>query len=233
MVGASQFFDDSEYKYPKPLIEINGKTIIELVINNLSSTRDANFIFVVNEDDCKKHHLDNVLSIVTDHNCHVVKISKQTKGAACSVLMAIDKIAGEKPLIIANSDQVLDVDFNSVIAKLDQADAGVITFNSIHPKWSFVKLNNDEVIETAEKKPLSKEAIAGFYYFSQGDFFIESAFSMIKKDASVDGLFYVSPVFNEMILKGKKVKRVNIDSKQYHSFYSPQKIKEYERLVSC
>ena len=61
MVGASQFFDDSEYKYPKPLIEINSKTIIELVVNNLSSISGANFIFIVNEDDCKKYHLDNVL----------------------------------------------------------------------------------------------------------------------------------------------------------------------------
>lgn len=235
MVGSSQFFDEAEYKYPKPLIEINGKTMIELFLENFSKfSKDVNFIFIVNDDDCRKHHLDNVLNLLTDHKCQIIRIAKETKGAACSVLMAIQSIQGETRLIIANSDQILDIDFNHIIETFKDCDAGVVTFNSVHPKWSYVKLNNKGfVIESAEKKPLSNHAIAGFYYFATGDIFIESAFDMIKKDASVNGLYYISPVFNELVLKNKKVKTFKIDSGQYHSFYNPQKIKDYERIVEC
>ncbi|WP_320820882.1 glycosyltransferase family 2 protein [Thalassolituus sp.] len=231
MVGSSQFFDDATYKYPKPLLEINGKTMIELFIDNFRKIfQNINFIFVVNEEDCRKFHLDNILNILTENNCEVIKISNQTKGAACSVLMAIKSINNDLPLIISNSDQILDVDFSDVISSFRDVDAGVITFDSVHPRWSYVREDGKGgVVETAEKKPLSNKAIAGFYYFSKGVDFVNSAFEMIKKDASIDRNYYISPVFNELVLSNKKIKSFHIETGKYHTFYTPQKIEEYER----
>lgn len=233
LVGSSQFFDDIQYKYPKPLIEVAGRTMIELFLQNFQEVdKDIHYIFIVNESDCRKYHLDNILNILTCHRCDIVKIAAETKGAACSVLMAIEQINNNNSLIIANADQYIDVSICDVIDSFNDSDAGVITFESIHPRWSYVKLDKkNKIIETAEKKPLSNMAIAGFYYFRSGTYFIEAAMNMIKKDATVEGQFYISPVFNELVLKNKKLDIYHIKSEKYHTFYSPQKIKEYEDTI--
>jgi len=235
LVGSSQFFDDAQYKFPKPLIEINGKTMIELFLQNFKEVeRDTHFIFILNDDDCRKFHLDNILNILTSHECEIIKIGSPTKGAACSVLMAIESINNDTPLIIANADQYLDISLNDAIKSLETNDAGVITFESIHPRWSYVKLNeNNEIVETAEKNPISNHAIAGLYYFSKGKEFVQAAMNVIKKDTSVNGQYYISPVFNELVLKNKKLGVYTISNSKYHTFYNPQKIKDYERLMQC
>jgi NDP-sugar pyrophosphorylase family protein len=234
LAGKSIFFNDSEYIYPKPLIEINNKTMIQLVIENLSLIKsDKRFIFILNRQDCTKYHLDDVLSLLTDKKCDIIVLEKETKGAACSVLMAIDKINNGEPLIIANADQLFDIDLNKVLDTFDKnsVDAGVICFEAVHPRWSFVRLNEkNKIIETAEKRPISKNAIAGFYYFKQGKDFVAAAMGSIRKDANVDGLYYISPTFNELVLSSKNLEIFSIPKEKYHTFYTPQKIKEYEEL---
>lgn len=235
LAGKNQFFSENEYPFPKPLIEFNGKTMIEHIIDNFSSIqKEKQFIFIVNSEDCKKYHLDNVLNILTNHTCKIIKLDNETKGAACSAMMAVEYIDNDTPLIISNADQLFDICLDEVILNFDDSDAGVITFESIHPRWSYVRLDSEnKVTETAEKRPISKSAIAGFYYFKNGKDFITSSSKMIKKDASVNGLYYVSPVLNEMVLENKTINIFQIANSKYHTFYTPQKIKEYERLMSC
>lgn len=235
LAGKNQYFSETEYPFPKPLIEFNGKTMIEHIIDNFSSIKkEKQFIFIVNSEDCKKYHLDNVLNILTNHTCKIIKLENETKGAACSAMMAIEHIDNDTPLIISNADQLFDICLDEVINTFESSDAGVITFESIHPRWSYVRLDNEnKVTETAEKRPISKSAIAGFYYFKNGKDFISSSSKMIKKDASVNGLYYVSPVLNEMVLENKTINIFKIENEKYHTFYTPQKIKEFERLMSC
>lgn len=235
LAGKNQFFPEAEYPFPKPLIEFNGKTMIEHIMDNFSSIqKEKQFIFIVNSEDCKKYHLDNVLNILTNQTCKIIKLDNETKGAACSAMMAVEYIDNETPLIISNADQLFDIDLDEVILSFNNRDAGVITFESIHPRWSYVRLDNEnKVTETAEKRPISKSAIAGFYYFKKGSDFITSSSKMIKKDASVNGLYYIAPTLNEMVLENKTISIFKIENDKYHTFYTPQKIKEYERLISC
>lgn len=235
LAGKNQFFSENEYPFPKPLIEFNGKTMIEHIIDNFNSIKkEKQFIFIVNSEDCKKYHLDNVLNILTNHTCKIIKLDNETKGAACSAMMAVEYIDNDKSIIISNADQLFDICLDEVINSFSNSDAGVITFESIHPRWSYVRLNETNfVTETAEKRPISKNAIAGFYYFKKGSDFISSSSRMIKKDASLNGLYYISPVLNEMVLDNKTINIFKIENSKYHTFYTPQKIKEYERLTSC
>ncbi len=235
LAGANQFFNESEYPYPKPLIEINNKTMIEHVIENYNSIKiEKQFIFIVNSEDCKKYHLDNILNLLTNYTCKIIRIDNATKGAACSAMMAIEYINNDIPLIIANADQIFDDSLEDIISNFKDVDGGVVSFDSIHPRWSYARVDDvNNIIEMAEKRPLSKHAIAGFYYFKNGRDFINSAMSMIQKDASINGLYYISPTFNEMVLQNKKLIIVKIDNDKYHTFYTPQKIQEYERLVQC
>lgn len=235
LAGRNQFFSEDDYPFPRPLIEFCGKTMIEHVIHNLNQIQcEKNYIFIVHDSDCKKFYLDNVLNLLTEYNCKIVKLRHETKGAACSVMMAVDSVNNDQPLIISNADQLFNVDLQNIITQFESADAGVITFNSIHPRWSYVRADNQSnyVIEASEKRPISTHAIAGFYYFKQGQDFIKSAAQMIKKDVNVDGKYYVAPSLNEMILERKNILMHEIDASQYHTFYSPQKIKEYERIMT-
>lgn len=236
MGGKSQFFDSPEYPFPFPLIEIFDRSIIEMVIENLNGIKEEkHFIFVVNESDCIKYHIDNVLNLLTTNQCDIIRLTGETKGATCSALFAIELIDNDIPLIIANSDQVIDEDIGKIIKyfKENNADAGVICFESVHPRWSYVRTDAEgKITETAEKRPLSKNAIAGFYYFKHGENFVHAAMQSIKKDCHVNGKYYIAPTLNELILENKRLLIYKLDNSKYHTFYSPQKIKDYEQKIS-
>lgn len=235
-IGAkSTFFDSPEYPFAKPLIEIGGKSMVQLAVENLNTIdREKKFIFVVRTEDCSKYHLDNVLKLVTDENCEIVRLRGDTAGAACSALMAIEHIDNDEPLVISNSDQIIEEDLNHILNHFEfrNLDAAVICFETIHPRWSYVKLDSiGKIVESAEKKPLSKLAIAGFYYFRKGHYFVSAAMENIKKNASVDGVFYIAPTLNEMVLKNMNLETYIISNENYHTFYMPQKIKDYEQSI--
>lgn len=229
--ASSQFFESAEYPYPKPLVEIVGKPMIQHVIENLSCIRaEKRFIFILRDEDCVRHHLDSTVRLLAGRDAIIIKLQHETKGAACSALLAIDFIANKDPLVIANGDQLFDVDLDTYLARFshDKADAGCLYFESVHPRWSYVLMEGADIVETAEKRPISRMAVAGFYYFSHGAYFVEAAKSMIRMDASVNGQFYIAPVLNEMVLGNRKLRAYAVPDDAYHTFYSPQKIEEYE-----
>lgn len=227
-MGNSMFFKD--YLFPKLMCEVKGETILEKVIHNYCSIEDKKYIVMLSDKECNEFHLDKSVKLLTGKNGKVFTINNQTKGALCTCLLAIEMINNDIPLVIANCDQILDVNYNDIINYFcdNNYDAGVITFPSVHPRWSYVRIDNSAVVEVAEKRPLSHQAVAGFYYFRKGRDFIECAQKVILKDGSVNGTYYVSSSLNEMILMGKTVGFYEIGKEQYHSFYSPEKIREYE-----
>lgn len=226
-MGTSTFFKDSYF--PKSLVEINGKTMLEMVIENYDNLVPKNYIFVFSEYDCKKFHVDESAKILSSSS-HVISLSNQTAGALCTCLMSLEYINNDTPLIIANSDQIIETDYREIIEYFQkiEADAGIITFPNIHPRWSYVRKSGDLVIEMAEKRPFSKNAVAGFYYFKRGEDFVQAAKNALLKQSNLEGKYYISASINELILMGKKVGYFDIRKDQYRSFYSPAKIKEYE-----
>jgi dTDP-glucose pyrophosphorylase len=231
LAGSSDLFINAGYHYPKPLIELNGKTMIELVIENPSKiNRKYQYVFIIKEEDVVKFHLDNTLKLLCP-GCEIVKLKKSTKGGLCSVIMAIDKVVKEDSLLILNGDQIIDIDFNEVDGywKQEKVAAGIVTFNSVHPRWSYARLENGDVVQTAEKNPISNQSIAGYYYFEKAGDFFEASFECIKNQVQCEGNYYISPVINQYVLHNKKVKNYSINKDAYHSFYSPQMLLEYER----
>ena len=233
-IASNKLHDENEiFQYPLPLIEILGKSIIEYSLEGLKNIDDvAKFIFILKEEDCNKYHFDNSLKLIIP-DCSIVKLKSQTKGAVCSILMAIDLLDKDSEMLIINYDQFLDYKIDKIINyfRCRNADGGLLTFKSIHPRWSFARVIGDDVLETAEKNPISNFAIAGFYYFKKASDFIEGAFNIIRYDEKYNNYFYTSSVFNQMILKNKVVKNYTIPLSVYYSFYSPQKIKEFEHYL--
>lgn len=236
MLGNNKFENNNEYQYPKPLIEIMNKPLIERSLDSLRMIPgEKRFIFIVNTADCQSYSLDNVLRLVAEPTSVIIPLEKETGGAVCSTLMAIDYIDNNDPLIVVNSDQIIDHDLDKIMFDFvnRELDAGIICFDSVYPRWSYIRLDDDDnVIETSEKRPISRNAIAGFYYFKKGGLFVTSAMQAIERDASTDGRYYLSSTFNELILEGRKIGYYRIANSDYYNFHSPQVLKEYEKKLA-
>jgi len=225
MAGSGSRFKEAGYTFPKPLIDINNKPMIQVVVENLNV--DANFIFVVQKEHRQKYNLDSLLNLISP-NCKIVETDGITQGAACTALLAKEYINNDSPLFFANSDQYVEWDSTEFMYKMNESDAdgGIVTFESTHPKWSFVRLNeNNNVIEVAEKNPISNIATVGFYYWKNGSDFVKYAEQMIEKNIRVNNEFYVCPVFNEAIKDGKKIK--NFNAEKMYGLGTPEDLKNF------
>jgi dTDP-glucose pyrophosphorylase len=211
MAGDGSRFKNAGYTFPKPIIEINNKPMIQLVVENLNIK--ANFIYIVKKEHYEKYNLKYLLNLITP-NCKIVQVDKLTEGAACTTLLAKEYINDDKHLIIANSDQFMEWNSNSFYYSVneDVSDGYILTFKATHPKWSFVKLNEEGfVTEVAEKKPISDIATVGIYFWRKGSDYVKYAEQMIQKNIRVNNEFYTAPVFNEAILDNKKIKIFNVE----------------------
>jgi beta-phosphoglucomutase-like phosphatase (HAD superfamily)/dTDP-glucose pyrophosphorylase len=210
MAGNGSRFSQAGYTFPKPLIEVHGKPMIQVVVENLAV--DANFIFVVQKSHREKYNLDSMLSLICP-SCKIVEVNSVTEGAACTVLLAKEFIDNDESLVIANSDQFIEWNSLEFFYKMNEQnlDAGIVSFRATHPKWSYAKVDDDGfVTEVAEKNPISDIATVGVYYWKHGKDFVKYAESMISKDIRVNNEFYVCPVFNEALLGGLKIKTFDI-----------------------
>jgi len=210
MAGAGSRFSAAGYTFPKPLIDVNGKPMIQMVVENLNI--DANFVFVVQKEHREKYNLDTLLNLIAP-NCKVVEVDGLTEGAACTALLAKEFINSDAPLFFANSDQFVEWDSNEFFYKMNETDAdgGIVTFKATHPKWSFAKIDdNGIVIEVAEKNPISDLATVGFYYWKHGSDFVKYAEQMIANNVRVNNEFYVCPVFNQAIDGGKVIRTFDV-----------------------
>ena len=206
MAGLGSRFAQKGYTFPKPLIDVRGKPMIQVVVDNLNI--DANYIFVVQKEHYEKYNLNHFLNLIKS-DCTIVQIDGITEGAACTTLLAKEFIDNDNPLLIANSDQYIEWNSNEAMYSFsnNDIDGGMLVFNAVHPKWSFAKLDENGFIEkVAEKDPISDIASVGVYYWSKGSDYVKYANKMIEKNIRVNNEFYVCPVINEAISDGKKFK---------------------------
>jgi HAD superfamily hydrolase (TIGR01509 family) len=209
MAGAGSRFEQAGYTFPKPLIEVKGKPMIQVVVENLNL--EANYIYVVQKAHRQKYNLDTLLNLITP-GCKIVETEGLTEGAACTALLAKEFIDNDAPLFFANSDQFVEWDSNEFMYKMNEtnADGGIVSFTATHPKWSFAKVDeNGLVTEVAEKNPISDIATVGYYYWKYGSDFVKYAEQMIEKNIRVNNEFYVCPVFNQAIEDCKQIRTFN------------------------
>jgi dTDP-glucose pyrophosphorylase len=211
MAGAGSRFSKAGYTFPKPLINVRNKPMIQVVMENLNV--DANFIYVVQKEHYDKYNLESVLNVITP-DCSIIQIEGITEGACCTTLLAEELIDNDNPLLIANSDQFVEWESGEFFHSMNapNVDGGILTFENTHPKWSYVKVDEQgNVCELKEKEVISNTATVGIYYWTKGSDYVKYSHKMIEKDIRVNGEFYVAPVYNEAIEDGHKIKIYNID----------------------
>lgn len=207
MAGRGNRFREAGYTIPKPLIPVHGKPMIQVVINNLRPKCEHRFIFI-----CLKEHIENsnVDKLLKDcvSGCEVVVVDAVTEGPACTVLLAKKLIDNNNSLMIANCDQYVEIDIDRYLEEMDKINANglIMTFFSAHPKWSYVRLDqNSFVTEVAEKQVISNNATVGIYNFRRGSDFVKATEMMIASNLRINNEFYVAPVYNQIIGWGGKV----------------------------
>jgi len=234
MAGRGSRFTEKGYKLPKPLIEIHGKAMIQLVIDNLKPQRQHRFIFLCLKEHISEYDIDKKLQGWTPGS-EILTVDQVTEGAACTVLLAKEFINNDDPLMIANSDQWVDIAIDDYLSKLDNVDLDgfIMTMTANDHKWSFVQFNDkQEIIGVIEKQVVSSEATVGIYNYRHGSDFVAAAEQMIENNLRVNNEFYVAPVYNEMIANGKKCGFFNIgnDQEKMHGLGTPSDLEHFIEL---
>lgn len=228
MAGPSKDFEGQGYVYPKYLLELNGEPIIQRVVESLKPL-GGSISFVIRKEDDDKAYLGSTLKILQPDST-VYRVNEETQGAVCSALFAIDSINNDDELLIINGDQLIKKGIPQAIDQFRNSnlEGGIIVFRSVHPRWSFVALDEDGFVnETSEKRPISDMATAGCYYYRHGKEFVNAAFDTIRKDVNYNGKYYICSTYNELILKQQRVGVYEISKKDYISFSTPQMYENY------
>jgi UDP-N-acetylglucosamine diphosphorylase / glucose-1-phosphate thymidylyltransferase / UDP-N-acetylgalactosamine diphosphorylase / glucosamine-1-phosphate N-acetyltransferase / galactosamine-1-phosphate N-acetyltransferase len=234
MAGLGSRFVSAGYKKPKPFIDVGGVPMIIKVLRNLNYP-GARYILVA-----RREHIELEFNLVEkikqEFNAVFIPIDSVTEGTACTVLFARKYINNDAPLLIANSDQLVDIKIEEFIDDCTNRDlnGSILSFidKDKNPKWSFAKTDgNGFVTQVKEKDPISEVATVGVYMFNRGSLFVNGAIDMIIENDRSGGEFYTCPVYNYLIRDGFKIGIYNIDELQMHGLGTPSDLKKYLRSV--
>jgi dTDP-glucose pyrophosphorylase len=232
MAGLGSRFADAGYSKPKPFIDVNGKPMIVRVLENLNIP-NANYILIGRKENLLKE-AELVRQIKEEFNVEFIGIDNLTEGTACTILFARKLINNDSPLLIANSDQIVDFDINDFVEDNFKRNlhGSILVFKDLtkNPKWSFAKLDsNKNVIEVKEKVAISDLATVGIYLFSQGTDYVDNAIDMIINNDRVNMEFYTCPVYNYLISNQGKIGVFEISMGQMNGIGTPEDLREYLR----
>jgi 3,4-dihydroxy-2-butanone 4-phosphate synthase len=232
MAGSSKKFKDTGYTLPKPLIDVDGKPMIQRVIENLPIKGD--YFFIIQKSDNEKYHITTTLENIMKYNkFKVIEIVGPTEGQAVTALYAKEFINNNEQLLIVNSDNYFVWDIEHFIKELKEFHDGMIfTFkdDTGSPNWCYAKIDENNYVESLiEKVPVSEHALAGAFYWQHGSQFVSCAEKMIEKNIRTNNEFYIGPVFNEAIKDGLKI--YNYKLFDMKSMSTPKDLEEFLKWV--
>lgn len=205
--GLGQRFRDIGISTPKPLIEVENVPLIVWAITNFTfSVEDKIWVITL-----KEHKLRTILSKTypkLSQRINYCEIDSVTQGPAITVLKVLPKIPDDSPIIIANTDQYVFGDMDSfVTATKNKVAAGtILTMNAKGNQWSYIEKNKfGWVSRVVEKEQISSEATVGIYGFSKKILCQNSIEKSIRNNETVNGEFYIAPVYNHIIRSKQKV----------------------------
>ena len=194
-------------EYPHCLQEVDGIPVLEKIVQNSRTISNATYNFVFLNDEVKQYHLDNIARLLVP-DAQFTKVLKQTKGSACTCLLATIPMNQDSELLVISANELVKMSFNRILENFRQKkyDAGTLIFHSVHPRYSYVRLDESNlVIETSQRDPISSNATAGIFWYKRTSDFVKGAKDLIRKNAHVDGSYFVAPIFNELVLNHKRV----------------------------
>ena len=229
MAGAGSRFAKQGNLTPKPLITVQGKTLIEHAIESFDV--DAQFVFVTRRysDTAHNTQLSNILSKLRPEHKEI-QLSQMSQGASDSVLAAECLINNTEPLVVYNCDQIFNWDPKEFItwAKQQDCDGAVVLHKSSDPKHSYAVLNNNKITRIVEKQAVSHHALVGFHYWKRGSDFVASAHKL-KAEFRTSGRpeCYVSETYNYLIEQGAHIAPYHVAPHVYVPLGTPEDVATY------
>ena len=229
MAGAGSRFQIAGYTLPKPFIDVDGKMMIEHVLDGIQIP-DATYTLII-QHAFQTEHQDKLDLLARNYNVRFVAVEKLTQGASCTALAAHELINNDDMVIFADADNFFDnTAFRNFIndAMARNLDGSLLTFNTDAPCFSFAETDTDGfVVRTAEKEPISNHAITGVYLFAHGRDFVKCAINMMIYGDRAKNEYYMSNVYNWAIKAGKKIGVFDIQSSDWACVGTPQQLQEY------
>jgi len=219
--------------YPLCLTETDGVSLLERIVGNAANVRNASFTFALRDQDVQRFHLHQSVELLAP-DARVFRISDATRGSACTALLAAAHFDPNDPVLVVSANEWVDMDFGDILSAFSDAgvDGGTLIFSSIHPRYSYVRLGDDNLVcEAAQQQPITRNATAGLFYFARAADMVDAINDMIRKDASVNGAFYICPAFNELILKQRRIGALPLDHKHYHPLKSERQVHHFETVT--
>lgn len=229
MAGAGSRFKVAGYETAKPFIKINGKMMIEHVLDSIQNS-NAVYTLIIQEEFKNQYHKE--LEILSkNYNVNYTSVKKLTQGACCTCLSAHNIINNDNLVVFVDADNFFDNEkFNSFIsdAQKRNLDGSLLTFNTDKSCFSFAKTDNKGyVIETKEKEVISNHAIVGAYLFARGKDFVKFAIDMIIYGDKTKNEYYMSNVYNWAIKGGLKIGCFDIGKTDWNCVGTPEQLREY------
>jgi len=231
LAAAPTILENDLDAFPLCLREVENVSLMERVIKNTSDIHGANYIFSFLKRESNRFHLDKIAKLLLP-SASIIMLNDVTQGSACTALYSIVSDADDdSELLILSLNEYVDIDYSKVLVNFrsNHYDGGVLTFRSTHPRYSYVSLNEFGLVtEAAQQNPISTNATAGVFWFSRTGDFISASKNMIKKNANVNGKFFIAPVYNELILLQAKIGCYPISNDVYHPLKNERQSLIYE-----
>lgn len=228
--GVSTINQDSQDYYPVYLTEVQGASLIERIVESTNPLTDSSVTFAFQSNEIEKFHLDNIIKVLNP-KANLIKLPNSTQGSACTTLYGVCQLPAESEVLIISANEFVDVNYELAINEFRRKDcnAGVFVFESIHPRYSYVRLGEvGQVSEVTQHNPITHNATTGLFWFKNSSELVESIKNMIRKDANIRDKFYIAPALNELILEQKNVGVYNITSEHYYPLKDADQIYQYK-----
>lgn len=227
-------FDTHDGGYPVCLTETDGMSLLERIVVNTRNIDAPHYTFALLDKEAEQFHLDKVVNLLSPGST-VIRIPESTQGSACTAMLAASLLDPNKDLLIISGNELVDIDFAEVVTEFKQRklDGGTLTFHSVHPRYSYVRLNDEGLVtEAAQQDPISHNATVGVFWFAKTGVFVEAVKNLVRKNASVTGKFFVAPAFNELILKQGRVGVREMDISKYRPLKTERQVHQFENGVN-
>jgi hypothetical protein len=217
-------------EYPLCLAEFDGLSLIERIVLNTRNIKSTKYSFAFRNDEAKRFHLEKIAKLLAP-NAAVCCVPENTQGSACTALLSASQLDPDSELLIISANELVDIDYGEVVSyfRSRNLDAGTLVFSSVHPRYSYVRLNKDGLVtEAAQQDPISHNATVGVFWFYKTRDFVLATMELIRKDANINGKFYVAPTFNELILNQARVGVLEIEIAKYRPLKTERQKQQFE-----
>lgn len=242
MAGEGRRFIEQGYKILKPLIEVDGRMILEWTLDSLPlKTVEHRLFFAVKSEHCEKYPIVEKISEKFPDANFIFLDGKQL-GNMFSSYKAYEELGAGRdstPLLFLDSDNHYDgslffefLKFVGPRAKNPQKFAATVAFKPLDDsaKWGFVipGASKYEAKTFMEKDPqalkLGGLPMMGCFYFSTGYFFRTYAESILQ--VPQEGEYYMTQALKTMVGAGEEV--LNFITPRVAPLGTPEDVKAFE-----